>query len=404
MAWFRRSVTTFTAIAVSLGIAACDKVAETLDPCAGEHACEIDGVDLIVSEISLNVPTVSELNKPVVPVGATIEVSYAILNRGSENSTVADFDVCLGGSSGWTSIKKSVEIPALKPGEGKNGKIELVLPQDAMGDWAVVVRTDYSDSDRFNNSDQVDFLIEGPDLIATMSPLADEVQVGTEIPVVITVKNQAYVASAEESTAHICVGYGNSCDQGFDPVQVKTQSLKAGGVQVDTIPFLVPLSVLYWHDEARSTELAVCADTHGTVSEGGAGKNNNCTQRPFTVLPNLDLACNVGDIAPGQTRSGTITAADCDGLKATRSETDLYKFTAAANEGFIVDIEEFSSTEGYSDEIYFDVLTARGILLSGTRSGATHTFTVGQAGTYYLAVSTYYSARGQTYTFKFSNQ
>lgn len=397
MARFRSSAVALSVIALILGMAGCDKVAETLDPCAGERACEVDGVDVIVDKASLDANVVPEINKPAVPVGGTVEVSYTLLNRGKERSEATSLQVCLGDCVYNDPVRKSVDIPALKPGETVSGTVKLVLPDDQYGDWSVQLEV----YDKSRNKKDLSLLIERPNLLATLSLLAEEAQVGTDVKAVVTVKNQAYVAGAPKSTSRVCLQgysyYTPTCYEQFAFVDVETRALQAGATQVDTIAYPLAVSALDYPDRVLEHKLMVCGDVHGST-----GGEQSCVDKPFTTLPNFDLACNVGDIVPGQTHSGTITAAKCDLYVADKVE--MVKFTAPANTSYAVDLTDLaSSISGDRASVY--ILTPRGAVIAEEISlyeGDTFTFTIGQAGTYYLAITSWYGAYGQTYTIHFT--
>lgn len=396
MAENRRLMTGWAALALVLSMGGCDKVASAVDPCSNERACEVDGVDLIIDNATLDAKVISEINKPVVPVGSTVEVSYRILNRGRESSSATVLKVCLNSAS-CSSMTKSVDIPVLKPGNTSSGKVILVLPDDHVGDYGIRLAVDgYS-----RNNQTVDLLIEQPNLVTAINVLAEEAQVGTDVPAVITIKNEAYVASAAESTARICLrNYGDKCYEQYAPSDIKTSALEAGSIQIDTISFLLPLSALVLPDIGTTHELMACADANDTT-----GGSSDCAAKGFTALPNLDLACSVVDIAPGQTHSGTLTATDCD-LNAS-GKSDLYRFESEVNGRFVVDVTDFASSQNI-DYVGLYVITPRGAVVAESPSwlaaGDSFTFAVGQAGTYYLAVNTRRDVNGQTYSIRFTQQ
>lgn len=391
MAGHRSLLVAWVALALALGMGGCDKVTNALDPCSGERACEVDGVDLIIENATLDAAVISEINKPAVPVGAKVEVSYKVLNRGSESSSATILRTCLDGTCSSTGISE------LKPGEAASGNVTLVLPNNLDGDHGIWLAVDGYPQ----NHQTIDLLIERPRLVTAIDVLAEEVQVGTDVPAVITIKNNAYVASAAESTARVCLrSIGTSCLSQHPPVDTKTPELEPGGTRVDTLSFLLPLSALYWPDVAESHELLVCADANDS-SEG----SSDCAANGFTALPNLDLACGAGDIAPELTRSGTLTSTDCY-LHAPGNNSDLYRFESEANGRFVVEVVDFASS--FSDGLYLYVVTPRGAIVASTSSylsaGTSFTFTVGQAGVYYLVVSPLYSANGQTYSIRLDQQ
>jgi hypothetical protein len=364
----------------------CADIIGALDPCATQGACEVDGVSLVFDDLSPDAKMIQEINKQVVSAGSAITVKYTIRNRGSEVSaeTGADFYV----SGYYSATNRSVTINSLRPGGTASGTITLTLPRDAYGDRVVRGEISGTRTDR-------PLLIEWPDLISQVELLAEEKQVGTNLGVVVRVQNRSHVAPAPASTAGMCVaGSQSACQTGFEPVRLSVPDLAPGQVWVDTISLELPLTALAWPDVARNRFIGVTANLLSSFEEERT--DNNWASRAFVALPNLEKACQVTPITLGNAVSGTLVPTGCP-LYVASSPATLYRFDGTANTRYILEL-----TSDLRETWQLDVLTPRGTSIVSRTSTSTapqFDFTTTSAGTFYLAISSYWGhSTGQQFS------
>lgn len=379
-------------LVLAAGLGACDAV-KALDPCSAAGACEVDGVDLIVDRLALSAPVITEINKPAVPVGSTIEVAYTLRNRGSQPSAATVVEFCAG--SGYCeTARKSVQLRALNPGETQSGSVSIVLSADIHGDGAVYADVQASDVDNGNSDVYTPVLFERPNLTATVQLLSGEQRVATPLRAEVRVRNQAYVAGAAASLARVCLqDYTTRCVEALGTVSLNTPALAAGATRTDTVSFPLPVSALDYPNRAEKHTLLVCADVSQAVTE--RSENDGCATGEFTALPNLDVACGPVAIAPGESVNGTLIASDCD--FSFGSDGDVFRISAAANTRYTLHLVAYPTTQ----DAHIRALTDRGALIASDfylNAGESLTFTTTQAGIYYFALNNAYSSTGHAYT------
>src|SRR5690606_26500751 len=122
---------------------------------------------------------VDEIGRYVVPAGgATIKVSFTVLNNGSEAGNDDELTVCL-----WSDCKTHV-VKALAPGEEASGELQLGIGSQRVGDTDLVAET-------WRSTHRMPFRVERPDLTAHVE-VEREVLAVSQARAIVRVRNNAY--------------------------------------------------------------------------------------------------------------------------------------------------------------------------------------------------------------------
>lgn len=351
-------------------LTACGSLTEALDPCDRPRACEVDGVNYVVDGMTVEAVHVEEIGRYVVPFGtSTIKVNFTVVNNGSEPGTDDELRVCL-----W-SYCKSHAVKALGPGETFSGSLQLGIGTDRSGDTDLTAKVG-------RTTHRVPFRLERPDLTARVE-VEPEVQAVTNARAIVTVRNNAYVASARPSVTELCLGSTwGGCTRNIDRLYIETPELAGRQERTDTLHFPVPGNALSRVDTPTSWTMLACANSTEVVNESDSG--NNCGYAGLTVLPNFDALCDTEPLAVGESRAGTIRTTDCE---VDYALSRLYRINSPADgTRYVVRVDG----RGFY-RIEVRVVNSRGTVVHLQRGGYYGTslefpFEV-NAGTYYLAVA-----------------
>jgi hypothetical protein len=345
-------------------LTACEEIVSAIDLCAPAGACEVQGVDVEMTQLVV---------EDTVAMALPFEVKFHLRNRGSESSAATTATICLTDCS---RVQHTLNVPALKPGATFTGSTMVQPPADVWGIATLYVNVHISDAVSNENRSQSVHL-EAPNLATSITSLAPEVQAATSVRVVLTVRNTATRARAAESVTQLCISqssYLSSCLQGIEPVRIATPSLTAGATFTDTLNLSIPINALWHADEQDERWLVGCADVDRRLQQSRTDDDCGISGK-LVVLPNLEARCDVRPIAPGQTLTGVLDAAGCSLRYASRS--GVARFTAEANRTYRTALESYGG--------HVRIISSRGVVIDEGWETVHVTPTAG--GAYYILFS-----------------
>lgn len=315
---------------------ACD---DPLDPCA-EFGCGVEGVDLALVEAEIEWTADQGIDDRVggrlVQPGDDLTFRYRVLNRGTMTSqpTVLELGTYVGSNNFSQPLGlRSIDIPALAPGEDVAGRMTLDAPMTAglrsdemlAGFWIDGIYGYYfdpSEADRSNNQREYRYhLATGYASMSLYSIEYDTLHVGESDSVWVRVVNRSPVAPLE-GDLHIAfcalVRYPGRAEAGCGETGFGVQSiadLGAARVQNHKLALTLPSDALPIEDFG-AIGMRVCLFDEETPLSGAdlvwQMSQGVCANHAMPVVQDLDVACSPPVVSLPATLDASALASDCE--------------------------------------------------------------------------------------------
>ena len=316
----RTSVQCSLAVASLLALACDDGATE---PCARPHACEIEGVDLVVVRAYLIDPSGTDAvtGHDVVDPGEVV-VEYVVRNRGSQDSPPRE---------AWVDGRPysigfvSDSIPPLAPGDSVVARMRVPVPAFYLtgSDLVTFITAVESagDADESSNHSAFDAHVALPVIEASIDSVsAAAIRVGEPFAVTYRVRNVSTRSTAAGLTLRLCLRFDYStCWPGYWGTfgHVDVPNLPPGGQFSLGTSVRLP-STATIHDEDHLLILAVCPALTSWTDPylDYADRTLQCFGEQYIrVLPDYEEVCSAPLLESGETHF--FTDYNCGRVPAT---------------------------------------------------------------------------------------